>query len=105
MRQQATRVAAAQGLEPESVPASATVRGDFTPPLMFGRGLVEAITDETILAREDPDDPTETASRAAQGGPSNALGRTQRVRVGYPRLAYLASNNRITSRAISSTAM
>lgn len=56
IRSQATRVLRAAGIEREEVPPSATEVGRFTTPFLFGLGLVEAIPDETILAREDPDD-------------------------------------------------
>ncbi len=54
VRQQTTRLAAAHGMRREAGPDG--TRGYFTPPLLFGRGLMEAIADETLLALEDPDD-------------------------------------------------
>jgi len=56
IRKQATPLLRAHGVERETIPPSATERGEFTAPPLFGLGLVEAIADETILAREDPDD-------------------------------------------------
>ena len=46
----------ARGVTNESIPPDATETGRFLPPFLFGLGLVEAIPDETILARADPDD-------------------------------------------------
>jgi len=54
VRQQTTRLAAAHGMRSEAGPDG--TRGYFTPPLLFGRGLMEAIADETLLALADPDD-------------------------------------------------
>lgn len=54
VRQQATRLAAAQGVTREAGPPG--TRGYFTPPLLYGRGLMEAIPEETLLGLEDPDD-------------------------------------------------
>jgi len=54
VRQQTTRLAASHGMMREAGPDG--TRGYFTPPLLFGRGLMEAISDQTLLALEDPDD-------------------------------------------------
>ncbi len=43
------------GVPPETVPVGAEVSTRMAPPV-FGRGLIEAIPDETILALADPDD-------------------------------------------------
>ncbi|MCH7717359.1 MAG: hypothetical protein IH876_14600 [Gemmatimonadetes bacterium] len=56
IRKQATPLMRAHGVERETIPPSATERGEFTAPPLFGLGLVEAIPDKAILAREDPDD-------------------------------------------------
>jgi CxxC motif-containing protein (DUF1111 family) len=56
VRTQVTAVAAALGVEREYSPPEANQRGFFTAPPMWGRGLVEAIPDETIVALADPDD-------------------------------------------------
>ena len=56
VRTQVTPALRARGVERESPPAAATARGRFTPPFLFGLGLVEAVPDDAILARHDPDD-------------------------------------------------
>lgn len=56
LRQQGTPALAAHGIEEDEVPERATAEGRFDVPFVFGLGLVEAIPDETILAREDPED-------------------------------------------------
>lgn len=56
VRQQATPALKALGVERETVPPAATERGRFTPPFLFGLGLVEAIPETDILARADPED-------------------------------------------------
>jgi CxxC motif-containing protein (DUF1111 family) len=56
VRSQLTPAARASGMTPEAVPARATEVGRFLPTFLFGLGLVEAIPEETILARADPDD-------------------------------------------------
>ncbi len=43
------------GAEPEVIPEGAQTSPRLPPPV-FGRGLIEAIPEETILAGEDPDD-------------------------------------------------
>jgi Tol biopolymer transport system component len=40
----------------ETVPAGATIVAPRDPPALFGLGLIEAIADESILRRADPDD-------------------------------------------------
>ena len=44
------------GIEREPVPADATVPAARTTPVAFGRGLLDAVPDSTILALADPDD-------------------------------------------------
>lgn len=56
VRGQVTAAAAAVGVGPESVPAAANQRARFTAPALWGRGLVEAIAEETLLALADPED-------------------------------------------------
>lgn len=56
VRQQATAVLKALGVERETVPPQATEHGRFAPPFLFGLGLVEAIPEADILTRADPDD-------------------------------------------------
>ncbi|NNM32672.1 MAG: hypothetical protein HKO53_06380, partial [Gemmatimonadetes bacterium] len=46
----------AQGLRPEVIPPAATASADIVPPPLYGLGLVDAVLDEAILARADPDD-------------------------------------------------
>lgn len=55
IRSQATPLLKARGVERESIPAGAAV-GRFTPPFLFGLGLVEAVPEEAIVAGEDADD-------------------------------------------------
>jgi CxxC motif-containing protein (DUF1111 family) len=76
VRRQATPLARALGIEGEEVPPEATEQGRFTPTFLFGLGLVEAIADESILQREDPDDADgDGISGRAGRTPSGALGR------------------------------
>ncbi|MGH8622421.1 MAG: di-heme oxidoredictase family protein, partial [Burkholderiales bacterium] len=44
------------GIDAEPVPAEATGRAARTSPDVFGFGLLDAVTDSTILAHADPDD-------------------------------------------------
>jgi CxxC motif-containing protein (DUF1111 family) len=74
VRDQTTPIAAAQGVNREVIPEDAT-RGYFTPPALFGRGLIERITDESLLALADPDD-------ADGDGISGRVGRTASGAVG-----------------------
>jgi CxxC motif-containing protein (DUF1111 family) len=85
VRTQSTPGLRALGIERERIPPSATEIGRFTTPFLFGLGLVEAIPDETILAREDPDD-------ADGDGISGRAGRTADGRLGrFGRKAELAT--------------
>jgi CxxC motif-containing protein (DUF1111 family) len=52
----ATPLLQAAGFSGEAVPPSATGYVAMDGPALFGLGLLEAIPDETILAREDPGD-------------------------------------------------
>ena len=54
IRSQATPLLRARGVESEVIPASATEVGRFTPPFLFGLGLVEAVPDQAIVEGEDP---------------------------------------------------
>ncbi len=74
VRSQATPLLHARGVHGESIPSRATEVGRFTPPFLFGLGLVEAIPDARILAAEDPDDRNED-------GISGRAGRTPDGRV------------------------
>jgi CxxC motif-containing protein (DUF1111 family) len=56
VRSQAAPLLKALGVERETVPPAATEVGRFTPPFLFGLGLIEAVPPEAILAGEDPDD-------------------------------------------------
>lgn len=75
IREQATPAARAVGITEETVPPEATARGRFTAPFLFGLGLVDAIPDETILHRADPED-------ADGDGISGRPGRTRDGRLG-----------------------
>ncbi len=56
IRRQATPALRAAGVDSEVVPPGATERGRFTPPFLFGLGLVDAIPDSEIIRGEDIDD-------------------------------------------------
>lgn len=56
IQRQATPSLRALGIYEEPVPEAATEVGRFSVPILFGLGLVEAIPDETITARADPED-------------------------------------------------
>ncbi len=73
VRQQATPPAAALGVSRESGPAG--TRGYFTPPVLYGRGLIEAIPDDVLLSLEDPEDQD-------ADGVSGRVGRDASGRVG-----------------------
>jgi CxxC motif-containing protein (DUF1111 family) len=72
---QATPLAIAAGINPpEQTPPSATIRVEEPALAMFGLGLVQAIPDEEILSRADPDDADDDgisgrAARDASGLP------------------------------------
>ena len=46
----------ALGIESEPVPAQATAQAHRSTPVLFGRGLLDAVPDAEILALADPDD-------------------------------------------------
>lgn len=76
VRTQMTPLLRAHGDSPESVPAGATEVGRFLPTFLFGLGLVEAISDETITARADPNDANgDGISGRAARTPDGRLGR------------------------------
>lgn len=76
VRTQATPLLRARGVAGESIPPSATEVGRFMPPFLFGLGLVEAIPDQTVLARADPDDADgDGISGRAPRTPDGRLGR------------------------------
>jgi CxxC motif-containing protein (DUF1111 family) len=58
IRQQATPLLRAHGITGDAIPERATETGRFNVPFLFGLGLVEAIPEDAILAREDPHDET-----------------------------------------------
>jgi len=83
VRQRVTASAAALGMTRERGPAG--TRGYFTPPLLYGRGLIEAIPDRTLLDLADPDD-------RDGDGISGRVGRDAQGRVGrFLRKASVAS--------------
>lgn len=53
IQQRATPLLRARGVEQEQIPARATETAQVTGPPLFGLGLVEAIPEASILARED----------------------------------------------------
>jgi CxxC motif-containing protein (DUF1111 family) len=65
----------ALGLLPERTPATATAAVDMIAPPLFGAGLVEAIRDDAILRRVDPEDEN-------RDGISGRAGRTNDGRLG-----------------------
>ena len=75
VRTQVIPVAAARGVRPEQTPRQATARGLFIAEPMWGRGMIEAISDETLLALADPDDQD-------RDGISGRVGRDASGRVG-----------------------
>jgi CxxC motif-containing protein (DUF1111 family) len=75
IRAQATPAARALGISRESAPPDATAQGRFTPPPLFGLGLVELIPEEAILRRADPTD-------ADRDGISGRPGRTAQGTLG-----------------------
>ena len=56
LQQQLTDTARALGFTLERIPANATAAVNMTAPPLFGAGLIEAIPEEAILRRADPDD-------------------------------------------------
>ena len=75
IQKRATPLLQAHGIDNEIIPPNATSRVMVTGPMLFGTGLVEAVPDETILLREDPDD-------RDGDGISGRAGRTEDGRVG-----------------------
>ena len=76
VRQQATAALRALGVEREMVPPQATERGRFSPPFLFGLGLVEAIPEAEILKRADPEDRNRDGISGRVGRtPGGAMGR------------------------------
>lgn len=72
----ATPLLQATGITGEAVPQSATGYVVMDGPALYGLGLLEAIPDETILAREDPDDANgDGISGRASRLPDGRLGR------------------------------
>ena len=56
VRSQATPALRAHGIDRQDLPTMATEVGRFTPPFLFGLGLVEEIPEATILAAADSSD-------------------------------------------------
>ncbi|HEX7118869.1 MAG TPA: di-heme oxidoredictase family protein [Longimicrobiales bacterium] len=56
VRLRATPTLRAHGIDRQPFPAGATDTARFNVPFLFGLGLVEAIPEDRILARADPDD-------------------------------------------------
>jgi CxxC motif-containing protein (DUF1111 family) len=56
IRTQVTSRARAQGVDRQAMPHGFGEVGRFTPPFLFGLGLIEAIPEQEILERDDPDD-------------------------------------------------
>ena len=76
VRRQATPDLLVRGIEGESVPQDATERGHFTPPFLFGLGLVDAISNAEIRRRADPEDRNRDGISGRAGrAPNGALGR------------------------------
>jgi CxxC motif-containing protein (DUF1111 family) len=76
VRTKVTPLLRAAGVTREVIPPGATEIGRFLPPFLFGLGLVEAIPDEVIVARADPDDKDgDGISGRAARGPDGRLTR------------------------------
>lgn len=56
IRVMATPLLQMHGIERQPIPPGATDLANFTVPFLFGLGLVEAIPEEEILSRADPND-------------------------------------------------
>lgn len=56
IRGRVTAMAAAVGVAPEGAPPGANLVARFTAPALWGRGLMEAVADETLLALADSGD-------------------------------------------------
>lgn len=64
------------GVLPERIPVSATAVTELRAPSLYGIGLVEAIEDDDILTRADPDDQDGDGISGRPGlGPQGLLGR------------------------------
>ncbi len=64
------------GILPERIPVSATAVTELRAPSLYGIGLVEAIDDDDILTRADPDDQDGDGISGRPGlGPQGLLGR------------------------------
>ena len=53
---QVTEELRARGIQPEAVPSNATAVALVSAPALYGIGLVEAIPEQAILSRADPED-------------------------------------------------
>ena len=56
LQQHATAALEALGVRGESIPAGATAVAAIFPPQLYGLGLIQAIPDQEILKRADPED-------------------------------------------------
>lgn len=56
IRTRATPALRALGIQKDPLPEAATHTGRFVVPFLFGLGLVEAVPEESLLARADPED-------------------------------------------------
>ena len=76
IRRQATASLKHLGVQPETPPPEAAALGRFSPPFLFGLGLLEAIPDAELLKRADPGDRDGDGISGRPGrAPSGALGR------------------------------
>lgn len=68
IQRHATPLLERAGVTHQDVPRGATAVAQIQPPALFGLGLLEALSDSTILAREDPQDANHDgiAGRAAR---------------------------------------
>ena len=94
VRTQSTPLLRAHGIERQPFPATATERGRFNVPFLFGAGLIEAIPEDRILANEDPDDADADGISGRAG--RDALGRVAR----FGRKAELATIRDFTESAL-----
>lgn len=76
IRQQATALIKRLGVQRETPPPEATALGRFSPPFLFGLGLLEAIPEAELLKRADPTDRDGDGISGRPGRtPDGALGR------------------------------
>lgn len=76
VRTRSTPLLLEHGVLHETVPPAATDTGRFLPPFLFGLGLIEAIPEQVIVARSDPEDGDgDGISGRAARGPDGRLTR------------------------------